>query len=741
MSEDQATSSLDLCAQEPIRIPGGIQPHGALMVLHPDDLRMLQASTNLSAKTGLVFAAGSTEWTRGIGAQLHAELQSWLKDTDKSFLRTIQLGSRAIQVNAHHARQGVLVEFESAPATVADTLEALYPRLRAFVDLIGAAATLQELASAAVAELRTLTGFSRVMLYSFDAEGNGTVLAEANDGGLPSYLDLRFPASDIPVQARELYRLNRLRLIPDANYTPVRIEPALSPLDNAPLDLSFAALRSVSPVHLEYMRNMGTLSSMSISILVDGALWGLISCHNAEPRGVNAQVRSACDFLGQLVSLQVASRERSAQTARRMELKQVEVGLVARLSQAEAFQDALVANGPAWLRITGSQGAALVTPDRLVTHGLTPSHPELQELVRWLHERGVTEIFATESLSAHWPQAEAFAGPASGLLAASISQLHPSYIMWFREEVVRTVKWAGEPTKAALRSPERLHPRQSFELWKQQVRLQSLPWDKVEVDSARDFRHSIIDFVLRRAEERAALSEQLLASNKELEAFTYSISHDLRAPFRHITGYASLLDSELGGLHDKPAHYLRSIQEAATSAGQLVDDLLNFSQLGRTSINPTRVDVQKMVREIRTSMATDVAGRNIQWDIGELPAVEADAPMLRQVLSNLLDNAVKYTVGRDPARISVRGEAANGKVRYTVADNGVGFDMAYVGKLFGVFRRLHRTEDFPGTGIGLALIRRIVERHGGTVFAQGELDAGATFGFTLPCKQEVQEHG
>ncbi|MET0292292.1 MAG: ATP-binding protein, partial [Steroidobacteraceae bacterium] len=303
----------------------------------------------------------------------------------------------------------------------------------------------------------------------------------------------------------------------------------------------------------------------------------------------------------------------------------------------------------------------------------------------------------------------------------------------------RTVKWAGEPSKPALRSPERLHPRQSFELWKQQVRMQSLPWEPVEIASARDFRHSIVDFVLRRAEERAALSEQLLASNRELEAFTYSISHDLRAPFRHIAGYAELLKATLGEMPQKPSHYLKSIVEAATSAGQLVDDLLNFSQLGRTSLKRLPVDVQKLVLEIRTSMATDLVGRPIQWDIGELPSVVADGAMLRQVFSNLIDNAVKYTAGRDPAVITIRGEIRDNNACYSVADNGVGFDMAFVGKLFGVFRRLHRTEDYPGTGIGLALAKRIVERHQGTVSAEGAIDQGAKFSFVLPLVPKEQD--
>jgi chemotaxis family two-component system sensor kinase Cph1 len=644
-----------------------------------------------------------------------------------------------LQVSAHKSPQGVLLEFESPPASPHETLQALYPRLRGFVEGLGQCADIQTLAQLAVRQLRSLTGFNRVMLYSFDAEGSGKVLAEDRDAALPSYCDLRFPATDIPAQARDLYRLNRIRMIPNANYDPIPVLPARSPLDGETLDLSLAALRSVSPVHLEYMRNMGTLSSMSISILVDGALWGLVSCHHAEPRGLNAELRNACDFLGQIVSLQIGERQRAARASRRIDLKQIQSEMLARISHAPSFQEGLAESGEAWLRLVDAQGAAVVTPERLAAYGRTPSQPELEELAGWLRRRGFGEVFATDSLSSHWPQASAFSGIASGLLAISISQLHPSYIMWFREEVVRTVKWAGDPGKAATESNERLHPRQSFALWKEHVHLRSLPWSDLEVENAGDFRNAIMNLVLRRAEERAALSEQLRITNQELEAFSYSISHDLRAPFRHIAGYGELLKSRLGEIDSQSAHYLDSILEATISAGQLVDDLLSFSQAGRASLSRTRVDVAKIIGEVRHSMAYDTAGQQIEWEVGELPPAIGDASMLRQAFSNIVENAVKYSRGRNPAKIRITAEICEGEIVYQVSDNGVGFDMAYVGKLFGVFQRLHRADEFPGTGIGLALTKRIIDRHGGRVFARGEIGEGATIGFALPQPPEERK--
>ena len=210
------------------------------------------------------------------------------------------------------------------------------------------------------------------------------------------------------------------------------------------------------------------------------------------------------------------------------------------------------------------------------------------------------------------------------------------------------------------------------------------------------------------------------------------MSHDLRAPFRHIVGYTQLLKDHQDGLSGKSLHYLDSINEAAVTAGKLVDDLLSFSHLGRTSLLMHRVDMNKLVEEVLRSLAPDIAGRDIVWHVAPLPDAFGDASLLRQVLSNLIDNAMKYSRMRTPAVIEIEGRASDGECVYRVKDNGVGFDMAYVGKLFGVFQRLHRIEEFEGTGIGLALSKRIIERHGGWVRAEGKLGAGACFWFAIP---------
>lgn len=726
------TLDLDACAIEPIRTPGAIQPHGALIVLDPRDLRILHASANAPAVLGSDGLIG-VDATSVLEARLARDLVTWAAGAERIFRRGMRVAEQRWQVTAHRTNQGIITEVEAERPGEAETLDELYPRLQHFLERLDATPD-DSLAACrdTVQQVRQLTGFNRVLIYRFDEDWNGTVLAEDGDGTLPSYLDLRFPASDIPAQARDLYRLNRLRLIPDANYAPVGMEPPISRIDGLPLDLSFATLRSVSPTHLEYMRNMGTAASMSVSLVIDGRLWGLISCHHAEPRHLGPALRTACDSIGQFLAQHLGARQRMEEAAKRLDLKRTETGLLARLARSESFPAGLVDNAEAWLSLTGATGAAVVTPDGVRTVGRSPGDAEIYGLSEWLSQPDTPPVFATDRLPGYLAPAAAYSHIGCGLLSISISRLHRSYIMWFRPELVRTVTWAGNPREPKDRDPVRLHPRHSFEHWQELVRGQAQPWSRAEIDSAAEFRNAILEFVLRRAEERAELTDELQRSNKELESFSYSVSHDLRAPFRHIVGYAELLAERAGHLDERASHYLESIREAALSAGRLVDDLLNFSQLNRTTLSTHLVDMEKLVDEARRSLEQEVRGRNIEWRIGSLPRALGDPSLLRQALLNLLSNAVKYSRARDPAVVEVKGEELDGNTVYTIRDNGIGFDMKYVGKLFGVFQRLHRIEEFEGTGIGLALTKRIIDRHGGRIFAEGEPDEGATFTFSLP---------
>ena len=716
-------TDLEACAREPIHIPGAIQPHGALFTLDRQSLAVLQASVN--AETFVPGGICAGERPRGALAPLVEHLEGWRGRNEQNLQLFLAPDLAAV---AHKAGDAIIVELER---TEAPSLEGVFLHLRSFARHLAGLEAIEAVLGATARYIRDLTGFDRVLVYRFDESWNGEVMAEEGNGRLPSYLGLRFPAADIPAQARRLYAENRVRIIPDVGYEPVPILPANDPLSGAPLDLSFAQLRSVSPIHLEYMRNMGTASSMSVSIMVDGHLWGLIACHGREPHMVPLTTRDACDFVTQCLAMRIAGHLRADDAARRVELARVQGVLLAAMARAPDWLASLVESEADLLALTGATGAAIVTEDRFVAVGETPAEEAVRRIAARLGERDAGDVHATASLVADWPEARDFAVVASGLIAVRISELHSSWLMWFRPEVVRTVRWGGNPHKQ-VHEDGRIHPRHSFDAWKDEVRFQAAPWSEAEIVAARDFRSAVVGIVLRKAEELAELSGELQRSNKELEAFSYSISHDLRAPFRHIVGFAQLLRERETALDDKSRHYLRNISESALSAGRLVDDLLNFSQLGRASVSHAQVDMDKIISEVRRSVLLNAGERDIVWSVGRLPVAWGDAGLLRQVWYNLVDNAVKYTRPRSPARIGISGCVEQGFAVYTITDNGVGFDMTYSGKLFGVFQRLQRAEDFEGTGIGLALVRRIVERHQGSICAHSDLDKGATFVFRLP---------
>ena len=740
---------LSTCDKEPIRTPGSIQPHGFLLALSDGDgYPVLQASANLGDWTGCVVeqALGRT-LADVIGAAAAQRLAPELaRDLGQRpfYVGTITAANgRHFDALAHRWDGLILVEFEPVEHPEPADFRHLYPLIGDFLLKVNDAASIESLAQQACQHIRSVTGFGRVLVYKFDADGHGHVTAEAKDEGYASYMGQHFPASDIPAQARELYALSRIRLIQDANYMPARLVPAMNPVTGKPNDLSFAVLRSVSPVHLQYMRNMNTMASMSVSLMVKGKLWGLVSCHNKGVMPVSFEKRTACEQLSQILALCIESREDAAELQFRLDLRRIMVSMLAGLTQGSDFIENLSNVFPELLRFARASGAAVVVDDRILCYGDTPEQPQIQALVDWLATHDHGDIFHTDHLAGLYPEAAAMARNASGLLAMPISRIHKRYLLWFRPEFVHTIEWAGNPAEkfahdklvqsAAHGVPMQLSPRTSFAAWRETIHGTSVPWHSGEIELALEFRTALLGIALERAEQMAELAEELGRANKELEAFSYSVSHDLRAPLRHIVGFSDLLIESAGSENaTQRQRFLKNIKEAARLAGKLVDDLLSFSQMGRASLRPSTVDMNDLVSACLDKLALETRNRSIEWDIAELPTVWADPTFLHLAMFNLLSNAVKFTGQKDPALIRIWAEDQPEQTVFHVADNGAGFNMEYVHKLFGVFQRLHRMEDFHGTGIGLANVRRIVERHNGRVWADSIQGQGATFSFALP---------
>ncbi len=498
------------CEDEAIRVPGAVQQHGFLLVSDGDFGAVLVASENAERFLGLPvrLVLGTRLETllgRELLSALHALRYSPAAEHDGlvTYLGSFRLSNEYFSVTTHCSGSTRVLEFELQDRLVGP--EMMNSVITNFVGTLSRLTTREELCNALVKQIADLTGFDRVLLYSFDEENHGTVLSEINTGPLPSYLGLRFPASDIPQQARDLYVLNTVRIIPNASYTP-------SPLIGLPdeeahgLDLSLSSLRSVSPVHLEYMRNMGTMSSMSVSLVTGGKLWGLISGHHAEPRLVPYLVRSACDMLAKMASTQLASFKTAARLEQTVGFHTVQRNILTELAAEQNFFDGLSRLMPELLKVTNAAGIAIMVEDHVLSHGDVPDEDALRRIAEWLDTKDEMETWVSSRLAADLPWAEAIAGEAGGLLAIRISAVQHRYLLWFRPEIVKTVRWAGEPEKI-VEANLTLHPRNSFSEWKETVRGRSTPWTTVEIDSARDFRSALTTISLRRAEEAIELGE------------------------------------------------------------------------------------------------------------------------------------------------------------------------------------------------------------------------------------------
>ena len=521
------------CDREPIHIPGAILPHGAMLVLECDTLRVLQAAGNTAGLLGRPLAELLDRPVDALLSRVQVNLlRALCKEIDLTKPRHLLdpmlrvVADQPLDASAHRIDNALVVEFEAAEMTdafVADPLAAVQQMVEGF----GTAASLYDLCQMATASVRRVAQYDRVMIYRFMADGSGWVIAESRAPELAPFLDLHYPAADIPQQARALYLKSWLRLITQVDYDPAPLMPTLNPRTGKPLDMSYAILRDVSPIHREYLRNMGIDASMSISIIVAGKLWGLIACHNNSPRILPRHLRAVCELFGSMFSLQLEAREKSEQFEARLASRKILQELMLNLAGVEDYAYGLTQQTPNLLdfihggdiALDGSRGGGVaVRVEGEVTFlGTTPTRTQILALTEWLTSY-MTEtegIFSTDRLSEIYAPAKAFTNVASGLLVIAVSRDPSDFILWFRPELVETALWAGDPAKPVTIGPDgddRLSPRKSFEVWKHTVRNRALPWTPAETDSAFDLRVSLLQVVLRRIEaasrERAKAHER-----------------------------------------------------------------------------------------------------------------------------------------------------------------------------------------------------------------------------------------
>ena len=519
-------ADLTNCERELIHLAGSVQPHGLLLALREPDLRIILASANLQALLGLdvetllnqpVAELGGDILTRvrqasapGCDLTAPAPLCCWVQvgGQARPFEGTLH------RVNGVAGSHVLLVEIEPIGGTQlpVDTVDIpaaqLGELLSAAVHRFSAAPAIGTLADGVVRCFRDMFGYDRVMVYKFDPDGHGKIIAEARDPRLESLLGHHYPATDIPQRARELYLRNRLRVLVDVHYQPAPLVPRQLPGTGEELDMSMCQLRSMSPLHLQYLKNMGVTATLVVSLVREGKLWGLIACHHYTPRNLRFAVRAAADLLAEVAATRISAIENYAHAQVAIQVRRLEQRLVEATSTEGDWRLALFRNPRTVLQPLEATGAALFHEGELLTAGETPSTAELRALIRWVADQPFDGLFSCSSVARANPALESLTPTASGVIAVKLSATRPDYLMWFRKEQLLTVTWAGDPSKPMVASnPLELSPRSSFAAWSEIVRGTALPWSNSELALGRAFGASLVDIIVQINAVRLLIAE------------------------------------------------------------------------------------------------------------------------------------------------------------------------------------------------------------------------------------------
>ena len=524
-AESLAFGEADLtnCDREPIHIPGSIQPHGVLLVIDRQDLSIEQTAGDTKFLLGidperLIGQVLPNLVDSGTLAFAVARLATSSPRVSPVVRLGVVLRSGAITQDLTLSAEGrtALVEFEPARRASSSAGDPI-AQLKTLLSSLAETSTVQECCSEAAVALRAATGFDRSMVYRFQPDETGVVIAEDLEPGLEPYLGLHYPASDIPKQAREMYKRKWLRAIPDAQYVPAGLQPPRNSRSAGPIDMSDCGLRSVSPIHLEYLRNMGTAASLVMSVIRNGELWGLLVLHHGTPRYVGADLRVACETFAQVFSMQIEAKTLLQQSIQRIAARGIREAVVTRLSDAADVARRLASRD--LLRYVDATGVAIRVSGELHTAGFVPASSDITLLMEWLDSVD-RPVFSTDYLSSVYPTAAAYADLVSGLLAVAMARDSRDYVLWFRAEYETTVRWAGDPSKPVVVGDHgsRLTPRGSFAEWRWLKRMHSVPWTEVELEAADALRIDLLENALKAADralrdrEKAYQRQSLLLS-------------------------------------------------------------------------------------------------------------------------------------------------------------------------------------------------------------------------------------
>lgn len=715
------------CHEEEIHIPGYIQDFGYLIGLDDFTKGIKFLSENVSEIFPLnnpFFGKNLEDFPQIFAPILNSEnyknFTEILQKDAVVFLEKISINDQDFHFTSFHHEGNIFLQFEKILET-----QNTHNYISRKYESINNAKTEEDIWCNLLNSFAETVNYDRMMVYQFLEDGSGVVIAERKKEDIESYLHLHYPESDIPKQARELYLKKRKRILSNANHNPVAI---LSNSDQK-VDLTYSNLRALSPVHNQYLKNGGAISSFSTSIVVNDELWGLVTCQNITPKHVDLMNRIRAEVYTIIAANTFTALQAKQNLEVSKELDKMNASLMHKFLNFEDLEEALIENREEIRHYPTADGLAIVIADKIVTSGTVPSDEDILRIRDWVRDELDSNLFTSnEFRNKYFPDIENAAGLGMAFLDSSKKEL----LLWFRKELNEDILWAGNPEKLYENVVEegkekmKISPRKSFAVYKESIKGKSPSWQTKDIIAIKKLVEIILEASYNQFVKVKNLLDELKKVNEELDSFSYTISHDLGTPLTVMKLNAQMLISKNRDNEDLQKK-LNGIVGEIDGMAEMMRDVLLLSRAKSQEIQLEKIPTENIITKIKGDAIISYGTPNTEVLVKDCPEVLADKTLLYQVFLNVITNAVKYSSQQENPCVEINGEIINDEVVYRISDNGIGIQDGLEEKMFKIFNRMDNAKNFKGNGVGLSIVHRIMLRLGGSIFYESVPQQGTTF--------------